>query len=115
MVSNEAICQRLTGFIGLGLGLCGNQLSVIRKSCPRKIVKEVRTGRCHHGIYADASAVMGVPLVILLRYFRGFVKKLCAVRLTVFVISSFVFFGQVAAGGVYCAKTARGMSFNEQT
>lgn len=99
----------------MGLGLCGNQLSVIRKSCPRKIVKEVRTGRCRHGVYADASAVMGVALVILLRYFRGFVKNLSAVRLTVFVISSLVVFGQVSAGGVYCAKKARGMLFHEQT
>lgn len=57
-------------------------------------------------VHSDVSAVMAVAVLILLRYFRRFIRNadFSVVWLTVFVIYSLVFFGLVSAGGVYCAR-----------
>lgn len=110
----------------LRFGVYDNQLSVITKSsqgevlgsqsgCKRSQEWQVLSVFC----YADITAGMCVPLVVFLWYFKpecflwlknsrssSVLCRLCLRRL--FVFCSAVVPHSVSAGGVYCAKTARG-------
>lgn len=73
------------------MGVCDNQLSVIRKSRlgevweVERLQKKSRQAGVATHVYADVSAVMGVALGILLRCFRSFFLNayFCVVWLTV--------------------------------